>query len=119
LSADVFQISQQRQARAVSGNSMTPPKLILPIIMFVQTIYCWWCFFYARGLPYDDNYGILIQAILLSMTMWVSLRMIRAWKKAWYQIPRFIFWTWIIVGSPLSYVIGLIFYRELFGHLAL
>jgi hypothetical protein len=98
---------------------MKPRKFIIPFLLLIQTVYCWWCFFEAKNLPYDENYGILIQAILISMAVWVALRMIRAWKRDWYHLQRFIFWTWLIVGSPLAYILGLIFYKDLFGHLAL
>lgn len=50
--------------------------------------------------------------------MWVVLRMIRAWKRDWYLIPRPFFWTWIVVGSPVVFVLAFFFYSDLFGNLA-
>jgi len=104
----------------VSRHPMTTlRKFTIPVILLIQTFYCWWCFFEAKELPYDENYGILIQAILISMTVWVILRMIRALKKEWYQFPHYMFWVWLVIGSPITFILGLFFYHKLFGHLAL
>jgi hypothetical protein len=35
------------------------------------------------------------------------------------QFSRYIFWLWLLIGSPLTFIAGLTFYRELFGYLAL
>lgn len=98
--------------------TVTLRMFIIPILLLIQTAYCWLCFFLARNLPYDENYGVLIQAILISLGVWVGLRMIKAWKRNWYMLPKPLFWIWIVIGSPLTFVLALIYYHELFGGLA-
>ena|SRR5690349_12918656 len=99
---------------------MTLRTFIIPILLITQTLYCWWCFFEAKHLPYDENYGILIQAVLVSIAAWVVIRMVKArWFGQQLQVSAAVFWSWLMAGSPLTFILGLVFYRNLFGSLAL
>jgi hypothetical protein len=98
---------------------MNPRKFTLQILLIAQTLYCWWCFFEAKVLPYDENYAILIQAVLISIAAWVIIRIIKAKWFGQIQISSMLFWSWFVVGSPLTFMLALIFYNELFGALAL
>src|SRR5688572_15061774 len=94
-------------------------NFIIPVCLLVQTVYCWWCFYKAKELPYDDNYGILIHAIFISMVGWVMLRMFKARWFGEFHITPSIFWTWLCIGSPVTFKLGFFFYRNLFGSFAL
>jgi hypothetical protein len=92
--------------------------LPVPAVLLLQTIYCWRCFVCARFLPYDDNYGLLLQAVFISMTAWVFLRMVQAKWLGPLSLDRRVFWAWLVVGSPLTFILALFNYRHLFGALA-
>ena len=93
-------------------------KIVITVLLLAQTVYCWWCFFEARNLPYDENYGILLQAIVISITAWVLIRLFRAKWFGQFTIDRYVSWTWLIIGSPLTFISMLLFYSKLFGSLA-
>jgi hypothetical protein len=94
-------------------------NIAIPVCLLIQTIYCWWCFYKAKELPYDDNYGTIIHAIFISMAGWVVLRMFKARWFGEFNIRPVIFWTWILIGSPVTFIIAFIFYRNIFGSLAI
>lgn len=94
------------------------PRLFLLIILLVQTIYCWYCMVKAKYLAYDENYGLLIQAIIIAFAMWVVLRMIYAWKRNWIPGNKLVFIVWLIAGSPIPFIVASIFYSDIFGPLA-
>jgi hypothetical protein len=97
---------------------MKTKESIIAILLLVQTVYCWWCFFEAKVLPYDDNYGILIHSIIISMAAWVILRIFIAKWFGQFQLNKKVFWSWVAVGSPLTFILGFFFYSDLFGSLA-
>ena len=70
-------------------------------------------------MPYDENYGILIQAVFISMGAWVIIRTFKARWFGDFELSRVVFWSWIFIGSPATFIIGIIFYGKLFGSLAL
>lgn len=91
---------------------------IIVILLFIQTGYCWWCFLKAEELPYDENYGILIQAILISAITWLILRIIKAKWFGELTTSSGIFWTWFLIGSPLTFITFFFIYPTIFGSLA-
>ena len=93
-------------------------KIFITILLLVQTVYCWWCFFEAKKLPYDENYGILIHAIFISVTVWVGIRILRAKWFGHFTLHRYVIWIWLIIGSPLIFLPMFFFYSKLFGFLA-
>jgi hypothetical protein len=101
----------------MEGNNMKIRNVAIPICLLVQTMYCWWCFYKAKGLPYDDNYGILLHAIFISMLAWVIVRMFRAKWFGQFHIRPTIFWTWILIGSPVPFLLAFFFYSDIFGTL--
>ena len=96
---------------------MTYRNLILPLLLLLQTIYCWWCFYFAKDLPYDENYGMLIHSVIVSMIAWVVLRMIKAKWFGELKIQPIFFWVWIAIGSPLIFILCFFYYSDLFGSL--
>jgi hypothetical protein len=93
-------------------------KIFLTALLLLQTVYCWWCFFEAKELPYDDNYGILLHAIFISL---VALIVIRIISVKWFGELRLnspISWIWLAIGSPLTFILMFFFYSNLFGSLA-
>ena len=92
-------------------------KIIITILLLVQTVYCWWCFFEAKKLPYDENYGILLQAVFISLTAWVVIRVCRVQWFGQFKGDRIVLWVWFIIGSPLTFILMFFFYSNLFGSL--
>ena len=87
-------------------------------LLFVQTAYCWWCFLKAEELEYDDNYGILLHAIFISAITWIIIRIVKAKWLGGLTINSRIFWTWFLIGSPLTFIIMFFLYPNIFGSLA-
>jgi len=94
-------------------------RFSISILLSIQTIYCWWCFFKAKELPYDENYGIIIQAVIISIATWIFIKIMRIKWIANIIINNSIYWSWILLGSPLTFIILIIFYKDLFGSLAM
>ena len=97
---------------------MSIRMIFVYFLLALQAVYCWWCFVKAKELPYDENYGILIQAILISAITWVILRIIKAKWFGELTINSRIFWTWFLIVSPLTFVLLFFFYSNTFGSLA-
>lgn len=87
-------------------------------LLFVQTAYCWWCFLKAKELEYDDNYGILLHAIFISAITWIIIRIVKAKWFGGLTINSRIFWTWLLIGSPLTFILLFFCYSNIFGSLA-
>jgi hypothetical protein len=93
-------------------------RFIIPIVLTAQTIYCWWCFYEAKSLAYDDNYGILILAVVLSIITWVIVRMVKTWGKKWIELDTKMLFVWYFIGSPIPFILAFFFYSSLFGSLS-
>jgi hypothetical protein len=93
-------------------------KIIITAFLSVQTVYCWWCFFEAKRLPYDENYGILLHAVLISFAAWIVIRIFKAKWFGQFGLYKPVSWTWLIIGSPLTFILMFFFYSNLFGSLA-
>jgi len=93
-------------------------KIIILVLLLVQTLYCWWCFLEAEKLPYDENYGILLESIFFSFAAWVLIRMFKARWFGQFKLDKLVFWIWLIIGSPVTFILMFFFYSNLFGSLA-
>ena len=94
---------------------LRPKKIILPILLTLQTIYSWTCFYKAQFLPYDDNYGMLIHGFLISVLTLFILGIIWFRKRQWIKdtaIPNTI---WFLVGSPVTLAIAAVYYQDIFS----
>jgi hypothetical protein len=96
---------------------MTYRNLIVLFLLLLQTIYCWCCFYAAKDLPYDENYGMLIHALIVSLVAWVALRVIKARWFGPVRVWPVIFWVWVVVGSPLIFLLFFFYYSDFFGSL--
>ncbi len=79
-----------------------------------------WGFLYQAGnLPYDDNFGCLILAFLLSLGTAIVLVGLYLWRKT-YFLPHAIFLTiYVLTSSPPVVWLVLSNYEFVFGkHLA-
>jgi hypothetical protein len=90
-------------------------KIFLPLLLLVQTAYCWYCYYAAQFLAYDDNYGLIIQGYLISvfilgLTVWLWF-----FKRQWIKENKFFVVLWLITGSPLVFTIVSIYYSTFFN----
>ena len=92
-------------------------KVIVTAFLVVQTLYCWWCFFESKELPYDENYGLLLQAICLSLAAWLGIRLFRAKWFGQFKLDNHVFAIWLVIGSPLIFILTFFFYSSVFGSL--
>ena len=89
--------------------------LLFPAILLLQTIYSWVYFYNARLLEYDDNYGLLIHAFIISLAALIILIIIRLRKKYWTNYYKYPVIVWLIVGSPVTFLIAGIYYQDIFN----
>src|SRR5690349_18040837 len=93
-------------------------KIILLIILLIQTLYVWYCMYNAQYLPYDDNYGLILHAFFVSLFVSVMLSIVWIWKRKWLRNSKFVLISWFILGSPVSVaIVTIFFYRNIFGTL--
>lgn len=94
---------------------MTLRKTILPLLLSVQTIYCWNTFHKAQFLQYDDDYGLLIHGFIISLATLITLTIIWFSKRQLVRDNKIPVITWTITGSPITFFFAAIYYREIFG----
>jgi hypothetical protein len=90
-------------------------KLILPAVLLVETIYVWYCLYNAQFLEYDDNYGLMIHAFIISLVTLVALIIVWFKKREWIRQNLIPMISWLVLGSPVSVVLLVIFYKTIFG----
>jgi hypothetical protein len=93
-------------------------SVIISCVLLAQTVWSWACFSKARSLPYDENYGAIIFAFMISLFIVVIGVIIRVFVPRIISTNIKIIVIWLIVGSPLTFLIALYFYYDLFGTLA-
>ena len=90
-------------------------RIILPLVLILQTIYVWYCFYRAQFLEYDDDYGLIFHAFFISVLVMFVLISLAIW---WRPLMERYFWVtmaWIFLGSPVTLIIALLKYQEIFG----
>ncbi len=90
-------------------------NIIFPLLLLSQTIYCWVCFYNARLLEYDDNYGLLIQAFIISLVTLVAVAVCRIKKTYWRSDYKFPVLIWLLTGSPITFIIAGLYYQQIFN----
>ena len=93
---------------------MTTSKIIFPIVLTLQTIYCWISFYNAQFLPYDDNYGLVISSFLISLFALFVLILFWFIKRPVIIKNKLPILIWIAIGSPLTFIIVTFFYTDIF-----
>ncbi|HRE97291.1 MAG TPA: hypothetical protein PK637_11030 [Flavobacteriales bacterium] len=88
---------------------------ILPLFLIMQTIYCWWCFYKAQFLAYDDNYGLLIHGFMISVVALIVICFLSYFKIQNVNINRYVIIPWCVFGSPFTLAISLLNYQAAFG----
>lgn len=93
----------------------TPIRMITPAILLLQTVYCWFCFYQAQFLEYDDNYGMLIHGFIVSLLTAAVLWLITPFKPAWVKTDYRVWLAWLVLGSPLTFILAAVYYSLIFG----
>lgn len=93
---------------------LTFRKIILPLILILQTVYCWRCFYKAQFLDYDDNYGVLIRGFIISILTMIILIILWFKKKQIIKETIIANILWILLGSPLTFIIAIMYYENIF-----
>jgi hypothetical protein len=89
-------------------------KIILALVLTLQTIYCWRCLYGAQFLQYDDNYGLMIHAFIISLLTFFSLLLIWFMRRQWIKVNSTSVIVWLFVGSPLTIAIAVLYYQDIF-----
>jgi hypothetical protein len=90
-------------------------NFILPIFLTLQTAYCWKCFYDAQFLEYDDNYGSLIRAFVISLLALLILIFVWLKRRHWIENSKLVAIVWLFLGSPATLAVAAIYYQEIFG----
>ena len=94
---------------------LKPHTIILALLMAIQTIYCWYCFYQARFLEYDYNYGLLIHGFFISLVALVTLLIVWFRNRQILKKSIALVIAWLVFGSPITFVICSLFYEAIFG----
>jgi len=108
-------ISALRQAPTLPAILLTLRKIILPLLLAAQTIYCWTTFYKAQFLQYDDNYGLLIHSFIIALVTLIILAVIWFRKRQLIKDNKVTTIIWTIIGSPLTFIVAAFFYDTIFG----
>ncbi|HYH14219.1 MAG TPA: hypothetical protein VD794_03305 [Flavisolibacter sp.] len=90
-------------------------NIILPILLAAQTVYSWLCFYNAQFLQYDDNYRLLIHGFIISVLALIVVYLLWYYKARWIAFNRYVFVSWLLVGSPLTFIAVAIYYQSIFN----
>lgn len=84
------------------------------VFLAVQTFYSWHCFYNAQFLPYDDNYGLLIHGYLITLIPFAIMLIVWSINRKWITANIFPIVTWLLLGSPVTLAIVVIYYPQIF-----
>lgn len=90
-------------------------KIILPLLLTAQTVYCWTTFYKAQFLQYDDNYGLLIHSFIIALATLIILIVIWFCRRQLIKDNRVPVIIWTIIGSPLTFIVAAFYYDKIFG----
>jgi hypothetical protein len=89
-------------------------KFIIPLVLILQTIYSWRCFYEAQFLQYDNNVGLLIHAFIISALTLFTLLLIWFIRRRWIKLSFTAVIIWLFVGSPFTFAVAAIYYQHIF-----
>jgi hypothetical protein len=89
--------------------------IIVALLLVIQTAYCWFCFYNAQFLDYDDNYGLLIHSFFIAFVTLILLLII--WlrnRQILKKVGSFLL-IWLVSGSPVTFILAALNYESIFG----
>lgn len=92
-----------------------PRKTLLPFVLALQSVYCWFWFYKAQFFSYDDNYGALIHSFLISLAALFMLITLWWRKRQWVREAALSTIIWLLAGSPLTFILAAFNYEVIFG----
>jgi hypothetical protein len=95
-------------------NAMKIQKVIIPLVLILQSIYSWRCFYEAQFLKYDDNVGLLIHAFIISLFTLFTLLLIWFIRRRWIKLSFAAVIIWLFVGSPFTFSVVALYYQHIF-----
>jgi hypothetical protein len=90
-------------------------NIILPLMLTIQALYSWTCFYKAQFLEYDDNYGLMIHGFIISVVTLIVICLLWYYKARLFNFSRYVFICWLIVGSPVTFAFAAVYYQSIFG----
>jgi hypothetical protein len=98
----------------------TPPSqdnrsFLLNIILSLIALGIWASFHQAQFQPYDENYGTLMGAFMLSIVTTVALGFIQWFQAGVIKSSRWVVLTFLLVASPFSVIVVAFNYKAIFG----
>lgn len=110
----VFNLPNNAKPCSLPAMLLSLRNIILPFVLTIQTAYSWTCYYRAQFLEYDDNYGLMIHGFIISVVILVAIYFLWYYKASWIAIHRLVFALWLMVGSPVTFVLAAIYYQNIF-----
>lgn len=89
------------------------------MMLIIVTSVIWGQMYYAQFLPYDENYGMLVNAFVISVVVFCTgvILLFRKTKLIRQHLPATI--VFLVINSPVTVAAVIFNYRSIFGtHLA-
>lgn len=96
---------------------MDRAKIFYSSTLFILTILIWYNLFIAKYHDYDDNIADVIVAFFLSIISFVVLIIIWFTKRNIIKTNKWSTIVFLILNSPLTIVLMIIYYEQIFGHM--
>ncbi|MES2381097.1 MAG: hypothetical protein V4538_08655 [Bacteroidota bacterium] len=92
-------------------------KTIYLTTLLLLTVFIWWQLYSAQFLVYDDNYGVLIYAFLVSVLATIILIVLWFKARAFIKQNALPIILFLLASSPVTVLLVLYFYNDLIGPL--
>jgi hypothetical protein len=93
----------------------TARKIIFSIAVLAEIICIWYWLYNAQLLPYDDNYGALIDAFLVSLLATVVLSFMWFKQRPWILQSLYLSIVWMVLGSPVTVIVVVFYVYDILG----
>jgi hypothetical protein len=90
-------------------------KILLFLFSLLLSYYNFKLLYEAQFLEYDDNYGEIISVFILSFWTSAPFIFLFFFNKQWLNKNKEIIIFYLIFNSPISILIAVIFYSQIFG----
>jgi hypothetical protein len=93
----------------------TARKIIFSTAVLAEIICIWYWLYSAQFLPYDDNYGALIDAFLVSLLATAVLVFMWFKQRQWILQSLYPIIVWTVFGSPATVILIVFYVYDLLG----
>lgn len=88
------------------------------VMLFLATTFIWWQIYTVQFLPYDENYGAMIAAVIVSVGSTIIIQILWMKFRSFIKRNALITIVFLVINSPVTIVPVLLNYKTLFGFVA-